>query len=53
VKLIEGLNSIDNRVWAFSLVVLGVVALAAHQKDASLMIIGGGLAIFQHKGPAQ
>jgi hypothetical protein len=53
-SFIEALNNVATNIWGMIVLGLGIVALVAcmafkHEISPATMIIGGGLAIMQHK----
>jgi hypothetical protein len=57
-ELIETVNKIETNVWAIVALLLGAITVAVcvvckHETSPGTMIIGGSLAILQHKTPVQ
>lgn len=48
-NLIATLNDVGMQVWAIIILVIGAVLVLAHQADHGSMVVGGGLALLQHK----
>jgi hypothetical protein len=47
--LIDALNGVGMQVWAIIIMVIGASLIALHQAEHGSMIIGGSLALLQHK----
>jgi hypothetical protein len=47
--LIESANAVGMQVWAIIILLIGGVLTVAKQHDTGSMVIGGGLALLQHK----
>jgi hypothetical protein len=47
--LIDALNGVGMQVWAIVILVIGAALVVAHQADHGSMVVGGGLALLQHK----
>lgn len=49
--VIDTLNGVQMQVWAIVILVVGATLIAIHQAEHGSMIIGGSLALLQHKTP--
>lgn len=46
---IEEVNEISMSVWAVVILVIGAILVCIGEREGGLMLIGGGLALLQHK----
>lgn len=51
--LIEAANGVQMQVWAIVILAIGAGLVALHQAEHGSMIIGGSLALLQHKQQGQ
>jgi hypothetical protein len=49
LTVIQALDDINNQVWAAVFVLCGAGLIALGQHDGGTLLIGGGLALLQHK----
>lgn len=46
---ISALNAVEMQVWAIVILVIGAALIALHAAEHGSMIVGGSLALLQHK----
>jgi hypothetical protein len=47
--LIDSVNLVSSQVWAITILLIGAVLVGIHQGEHGSMVIGGGLALLQHR----
>jgi hypothetical protein len=43
-------NEISMQVWAVVILIIGAILVCIGEREGGMMLVGGGLALLQHKG---